>query len=610
MKTTIQVFILGFILSVPLNAQSLIQNRFGRNTTSLNGKWHYLIDLYETGYMSYKGIPKEELENPPKPDAFFLNYVPTDKTKRVEYNFDLSPSITVPGDWNTQAEKLFYFEGSLWYKKAFDYKKSDPDNRVFINFGAANYRTDVYINTKKVGKHEGGFTPFSFEFTHLLKPKDNFIVVRVKNERKKENIPALNADWWNYGGITRDIDIIETPPVFIEDYFVQLKKDKPNIIKGYIQLNGDKKSDVKIGLSIPELNLNKSFTTDKNGKAEFEIEAKDISYWSPENPKLYDIIVENGVEEITDRIGFRTLAVEGQNILLNGKPVFLRGISMHEENPIRGNRNFCREDAIMMLTWAKELGCNFVRLAHYPHNEYIVRLADEMGLMVWAEDPVYWNILFDNPETYNTAENMLTELITRDKNRAAVIIWSMANETPLSPQRNEFLTNLVNKARKMDNTRLISAALFFSTVEGKENTFTVDDPMAELMDIISFNLYVGWYDGLPDKCSRINWDIKQNKPVFISEFGAGALHGYHGDSLTRWTEEFQEYAYRENLEMFERIPQLRGMSPWILADFRSPKRFLPNIQDGWNRKGLISETGDKKQAFYVLQKYYLNKVNK
>jgi len=132
--------------------------------------------------------------------------------------------------------------------------------------------------------------------------------------------------------------------------------------------------------------------------------------------------------------------------------------------------------------------------------------------------------------------------------------------------------------------------------------------MADVMDIISFNAYIGWYDGLPDKAERVTWKIKQDKPVIVSEFGAGALQGYHGDSLTRWTEEFQEYAYRENIKMFEQIPQLRGISPWILADFRSPKRFLPNIQDGWNRKGLISETGDKKKAFYVLQEYYMKKM--
>lgn len=139
---------------------------------------------------------------------------------------------------------------------------------------------------------------------------------------------------------------------------------------------------------------------------------------------------------------------------------------------------------------------------------------------------------------------------------------------------------------------------------------TIDDPFADVVDILSFNQYIGWYEGLPEKCSQISWKIDQDKPVMISEFGAGAKAGYHADSLTRWSEEYQEYLYRETLEMINKIPQLSGFSPWILMDFRSPRRPLPEIQDYWNRKGLISEKGEKKLAFYELQKFYQSKVNR
>jgi beta-glucuronidase len=259
----------------------------------------------------------------------------------------------------------------------------------------------------------------------------------------------------------------------------------------------------------------------------------------------------------------------------------------------------------MLLGWAKELGCNFVRLAHYPHNENMVRLADEMGLMVWAEIPVYWTVLFDNKETYHNAEDQLIELIRRDHNRASVIIWSMANETPVSEARLAFIRNLVKTTRDLDPTRLVSAALEVHHDPGREHTATITDPLSEYLDLVSFNQYLGWYSReTPELCSRMTWEINQDKPVIISEFGAGALQGYHGDSLTRWTEEYQEYLYRETLSMLEQIDQLRGMSPWILADFRSPRRFLPVIQDGWNRKGLISETANRKKAFNILLEYY------
>ncbi len=603
MKKRTFLIISILLFSLTGSAQSVIQNVIRRDKTSLNGKWNYIVDPYETGYYGYMGQPRDE-ENYFDPDAFFYNVKAADKTERVEYNFDTSPTMNIPGDWNSQEEKLFYYEGTVWFKKSFDYVKSDPENRVFVNFGAVNYRADVYLNGKKLGFHEGGFTPFFFEITDLIKPKDNFIIVKADNKRRRDAVPTVNTDWWNYGGITRDVDIIETPASFITDYLFQLKKESINTIEGYIKLDGKNIEGKSVNVSIPELGINTNLNADIKGYTRFEIPVKKISYWSPDNPKLYEIIIRNNEEVIKDKIGFRTISVNGQDILLNNESVFLKGISIHEENPVRGGRAYSREDAQLLLTWAKDLGCNFVRLAHYPHNEYMLRLADEMGIMVWEENPVYWTIMFENEATYKTAEQQLSEMISRDKNRSSVIIWSMANETPITETRLDFINKLINYTREKDNTRLVSAALETRGVDGRKGVLTVNDPLVEMVDIISFNEYMGWYSGLPDICSGITWEIKQNKPVIISEFGGGALYGFHGDTLTRWSEEYQEYLYIKNIEMLRKIPQLRGMSPWILADFRSPRRLLPNIQDGWNRKGLISEKGYKKKAFFVLKKYY------
>lgn len=234
----------------------------------------------------------------------------------------------------------------------------------------------------------------------------------------------------------------------------------------------------------------------------------------------------------------------------------------------------------------------------------MVRLADQMGILVWEENPVYWTISWDNDATYQNAENQLAELIRRDKNRASVIIWSMANETPTSDSRNSFLGRLASYARGADGTRLISAALEQRNLNGEHFIRTIDDPFADVVDILSFNQYIGWYDGLPDKCDKISWVIEQDKPIIISEFGAGAKYGVHGDHYERWTEEYQEHLYIQTLSMLDKIDALQGISPWILIDFRSPRRVLPGIQDGWNRKGLMSEKGEKKKAFFVLQDYY------
>ncbi len=602
------LFLWMLLLWIPvINAQdSLLINTYNRPSTSLNGIWNYIVDPYENGFYNYRLEAFEDQEDPGQ-NAFFTNAKPSSPSDLIEYDFDLADSLLVPGDWNTQKEKLFYYEGSLWYKTSFDHTPANLSNRTFLYFGAANYQADVYLNGQKLGKHIGGFTPFNFEITQILRPRDNFLILKVDNKRVKDGVPTLNTDWWNYGGLTRDVKLIETTATFIGDYFLYLDAANPEKINGYVQLNGPELENHPVRLQIPELSVDTTYFTNKMGRTEVAFTAENIAYWSVEDPKRYQIIFSSREDQLTDQIGFRSISTREDDILLNGEPIFLKGISIHEESPARGGRGNSMEDARQLLSWAKELGCNFVRLAHYPHNEHMVRLADEMGMLVWEENPVYWTISWDNPETYALAANQLTELIARDKNRASVIIWSMANETPASEPRTEFLSKLAALARTKDPSRLISAALEQSAYRGESNVRTIQDDFAKVVDVLSFNQYIGWYDGLPEKAQNISWVIEHNKPVLISEFGGGAKQGFHGDKNTRWTEEYQEYLYEETLKMLSSIKQLRGMSPWILVDFRSPRRMLPKIQDGWNRKGLISDEGKKKKAFFVLQQFYNSK---
>jgi beta-glucuronidase len=311
------------------------------------------------------------------------------------------------------------------------------------------------------------------------------------------------------------------------------------------------------------------------------------------------------MDHVSESIGFRSIETKGTDILLNGKPVFLRGINIHEEAPLRPGRAWSEEDARTLLSWAKELGCNFVRLAHYPHNEAMLRMADQMGLMVWAEVPVYWTIQWENPETLHNAENQLKEMIARDHNRASLIIYSVANETPISDARNRFLRQLIQDAHSSDPTRLVSAALqSHEVVKGDRIQVSIEDPIGQDLDVLGNNEYVGWYTHVPEDADRMDWTSKYDKPLIMSEFGADARFGYHGDALTRWSEEYQEKVYQHQIAMLKRISFLRGTTPWILKDFRSPRRTLPGIQDYFNRKGLVSELGEKKKAFFVLQKYY------
>ena len=260
------------------------------------------------------------------------------------------------------------------------------------------------------------------------------------------------------------------------------------------------------------------------------------------------------------------------------------------------------EECRTLLKWAKELGCNFVRLAHYPHSEAMVREAERMGLLVWSEIPVYWTILYDNPDTYDNAEKQLQAMIQRDKNRAAVVLWSIANETPVSEARNVFLGKLAIRAKEMDDSRLVTAAL--DTQSGSANSRLIDDPLGEVVDVIGVNNYCGWYGGTPESCAGIKWSSNYDKPVILSEMGGGALQGLHGGPGDRWTEEYQDEVYKYNIQMMRNMEFLSGSSPWILMDFRSPRRHLKKVQKDFNRKGLISEQGVRKKAFYTLQAFY------
>lgn len=575
-----------------------ISNTQNRSFTSLNGKWKYVMDPYETGQIGFMPLYK--------------NTKPKDKTDRVEYSFDNAQTLWVPGGWNAQKPELAFYEGSIWYRKTFDKGNITKDKRYYIYFAAANYNSTVTFNGEKLGNHEGGFTPFCYEVTHLIKEKDNYLIVGVSNTREKDQVPAKVTDWFNHGGITRDVKLLEVPTTFVNNYFISLDKStlklKTKQINGSLMLTGESFPQ-KVRVVIPELKVNQEIVAESAGTTNFSILVKKLELWSPETPKLYDVSIETESEKISDRIGFRTIETKGKQILLNGNPVFLKGISLHDENPLRRDRANSVDDAKLVLGWAKELGCNFIRLAHYPHQENIIRMADEMGMLLWEELPLYWGIDWKNPKVLEKAKKQYTEVINRDYNRASTIIWSIANETSPNTARNEFLIAIAKHIRSIDNTRLLSAACKKDqAVDGHpDNDYTVGDPIMEHLDIVSFNEYLGWYGGLPAECRKKTYTSLADKPIIVSEFGGGALQGYHADSLTRWSEEYQEYLYKENIAMFDKIDGLAGMTPWILVDFMSPLRQLPDVQDGWNRKGLVSEKGIKKKAFYVLQKYYKTK---
>jgi len=593
-RLQLSLFLISFLwvafISTPnsfaQNPAPLVQGIVNRRTISLNGEWHYIVDPHEEGNAR----------------RYYLNGKPYGSRDFVEYGFNTAPTLRVPGDWNFQRPELQLYEGTVWYQRSFDYHVKS-NTRTFLYFGAANYRARVWLNEKPLCDHEGGFTPFNCDATAALQDGANVVVVSVNDTRRPDDIPSVRPDWYNYGGLTRDVLLVEMPHEFIQQYSVELDRGRLNHITGWIKTTADSPALQKVTVRIPELKLSTEAIADQQGLLRFSFDPPKLELWSPERPKLYRVEIASATDQIAEDIGFRTIETRGTDIFLNGKSIFLRGIDMHEEPVGRAGRAHGEDDARSLLSFAKELGCNFVRLAHYPHDESMVRMADRLGLMVWSEIPVYQGVDFKNPQTLGKAQQQLTEEITRDRNRAAIILWSVSNETPKSPERNTFLQQLIKTARELDPTRLITSATN-QTNSSVPHKKVFDDPLIADLDVFGVNEYIGWYEGVPADLDITTWATPYDKPMIVSEFGGEAKYGLHGPVTRRWTEENQEEIYQHQIAALRKIPFLRGTSPWILKDFRSPHRNLPQLQDGFNRKGLISENGERKKAFYVLQKFY------
>ncbi len=603
--------------------EPLLQNPGNRKHDSLNGIWQAVIDPYDRGAIG--GIAPRAME-------------PKTPSDLAEFSFENGLTLEVPGDWNTQDPRLVFYTGVVWYKRTFDHTLM-PKSRTFLYFGAANYKASVYVNGLLVGEHEGGHTPFNFDVTDLLQSGENLLVVRVDNERNAEDIPTPVTDWHNYGGLTRDVLLVHVPETHVSSYELRLDGEPGDRIIGYVQATGPELPTM-VSVAIPELELEYSILVEASGRVALDIPATPAR-WSPEDPRLYRITISIDDEIIEDQVGFRTIAVADGEILLNGQPIYLRGISIHDETLDGGGRSNSIADAETTLGLAKELGCNFVRLSHYPHPAALARVADRLGLLVWAELPVYWNVAFANESTLESARRMFSELIERDRNRASVILWSLGNETPAGEERDRFFVELARHVRSEDPSRLLSAALltgrealgpfvaqyYLPALLGwsrSEWIFRVDDGLEEIVDVPAINEYFGWYysGGLAlvtpfsskyarrvmlDNMDRIHFVTEGGKPLVVSELGAGSKAGLHAapGEMRVYSEEYQAEVYRRQIAMIERQDAVRGMSPWILKDFRAPLRLYQGVQDYWNRKGLVSETGERKLAFGVLQQHYL-----
>lgn len=560
-------------------SDTMVYDRF-RTKESLNGHWHYAVDQYDTCLRAkwYEEHYYDEGGN----------------TLPVDFSFDEWELMSLPCCWNTFDKRYFLYDGSMIFTRKFMYRSQHTGERMILKIGAANYLCRVFLNKKYIDMHRGGSTPCYFDITDYLE-ENNRIILQIDSTRRSEQVPTIETDWFNYGGVYRDIELIRVPSVYIKDFKIHLEPGS-NFQKIRASVTLSSPVNETAILTMEELHIKQEIPI-INGQGEILLDATPV-LWSSEQPKLYTVSVSCKDDTVYDKVGFREIRVEDRDILLNGKPLFLRGVSCHEDS-VSSGKGLTDEERLENIALAKELGCNFMRLAHYPHSEKMAQLADELGLLLWEEIPVYWSIHFDSEDTYQDAENQLKELITRDYNRASVIIWSVGNENEDTDARLQFMGNLAKCAHSVDATRPVSAACLVNFAKN-----AIEDRLEQYLDIIGLNEYCGWYTADIKMLPQLFQNSNPQKPVIITEFGADAYAGLHGTITDKGTEECQAYVYEKQLEIIPGIAYVKGMTPWILYDFRCPRRTSVN-QRYYNTKGLLSGNKTyKKMAFDVLQKFY------
>ena len=554
-----------------------------------------------------------------------------------QVNANAARRVDLPHTWNAQdalGGKHDYKRGIGNYTKKIFIRPEWQSKRLFLRFEGANCVSNVFVNGKHIGEHRGGYGAFVFEITDKVEyGKENTLLVRVNNGEQLDVMPLV-GDFNFYGGIYRDVHLLLTDNLCISPldyassgvYLIQQQiTDKQAAICARINLSN---GTGELRKAVLRLQVNDGKKTVYETEKEVsmiphtDVQVENIEFilknprlWNgTQDPFMYQTVVtliKDGKEldKVEQPLGVRYYITDpDKGFFLNGKHLPLHGVCRHQERAEVGNALYPvhhEEDTRIML----DMGVNAVRLAHYPQNEYTVRLAERMGFLLWEEIPIWQGIDFKNTATREKAGRMIKEMVMRDKNRCSVAFWGIANETATSAPRNEFLKHMKQCCLDIDSTRLITAAFDLVRFNRESRNFEMNDSIINILDMVAINKYMGWYHDWPLAPDQAVWNVAPGKPLFISEFGGEALYGKHGDAEVKssWSEDYQAQLYKDNLEMFKHIPNLRGTSPWILFDFRSPFRFHPHQGGEWNRKGLVSDQGQRKKAWYIMRDYYNQK---
>ncbi|RGP79783.1 beta-glucuronidase [Fusarium longipes] len=563
-----------------------------------------------------------------------------DDEKAWERRIPSQLQVPVPASYNDIFidSKIRNHVGWVYYQRDFTVPRTWAGQRYFLRFDAATHKGRVYIDKKFLAEHIGGYTPFEVDLTSIVLPGHKVrLTVAVNNELDWHTIPPgrvetfddgkrkqhYQHDFFNYAGLARSVWMYSVPKVFIDDISVVTRVEGATAFLDF---------EASTNAPIQQDHSFRAMLFDEEGNLVSEsyeskgtLLAESAHLWQPGAAYLYQLRIEIWVtghsqSDMYDLpVGFRTIEVQGNKFLINGKPFYFTGFGKHEDTPIRGKGH---DPAYMIHDFQlmKWMGANSFRTSHYPYAEEVLDYADRHGIIVINETAaVGLNLTIEaglfggkstptfSPETINDRtraahSQAIRELIARDKNHPSVVMWTIANEPAAhEPGATEYMEPLVNLTKELDPTRPVCF-----TNEGQASIHT--DRIVDLFDVICLNRYYGWYSntgdleeaerGLED-CLR-SWAGKYNKPIVMTEYGADTLSGLHAVGDIPWSEEYQCRFLEMSHRVFDRVDSVVGEQVWNFADFKTPSEFIFRV-DG-NKKGVFTRDRRPKSAVQVLKK--------
>ncbi|BFT71533.1 beta-glucuronidase [Paenibacillus sp. P36] len=526
--------------------------------------------------------------------------------------------------------------GWVWYERDFTVLNLLMSERIVLRFGSATHRAVVYVNGEAVMEHKGGFTPFEAEINSFLTTGHNRLTVAVNNIVDETTLPvgiyseqevpgrglvaknSPNFDFFNYAGIHRPVKIYTTPHVYVKDVTILTNLNQQ---KGLVQYEVEIAGKGQVKATVVDKS---GFVVGESSGLQGLIEIEGVKLWEPLKAYLYTLKVEisdNGqlVDVYEQPFGVRTVEVNDGKFLINDKPFYFKGFGKHEDSAIHG-RGFNEAANVLDFRLMKWIGANSFRTAHYPYSEELMRLADLEGLVVIDETPavgLHLNFMamfgggakrktWEELRTQEHHQDVIRELIARDKNHACVVMWSIANE-PASEEEgaDAYFKPLVELAKELDPQKrpVTIVTHLMSTPETCK--------VAELVDVLALNRYYGWYVQSGDmEAAKIKlreeldgWGKRcPGKPIIMTEYGADTIAGLHDVDPVMFTEEFQVEYLRANHEVFDEFSTFVGEQVWNFADFNTSQGVI-RVQG--NKKGIFTRDRKPKYAAHELRKRWL-----